>query len=368
LENDVDYHKSESSRWKSELEKTVASLKTAREDLLALERKHHALQLEKASWDATSSSRGHREETSGLLQLRDSIEMEHVQRTIDQLRRDLEEARMQATSSRDAIYKSSEEAAALKETVRQKEHDVVMLREQVIAMESAARKLDGSKVKSDELLQAEKSARERVERELTATRRQLADAQADLEAYMGTIKSKSADVFSDRRVSSVRASGQDRRGMGMGMGAGGYFDETESTIDSAEPFLVMSSPHRLPRRRDGEDGAEPEADRYHQDGRSSPPPAMPVGRLERAAAESISAVIMEELLRGGYVTSDRQRASQDAAVRASLRLVYSATRIVHEKGYAEGGGAVNGISPLQALGDKRVLAEMVAQAQVSSMQ
>lgn len=353
LENDVDYHKTESSRWKSELEKTVASLKGVREDLLALERKNHALELEKASWETTSGSRGLAAETSGLLQLRDSMEMEHSQRTIDQLRRDLEEARMRATSSRDAINKSNEENATLRESVRQKDQEVTSLRDQVHALESTARKADGGRAKTEELLDAERSARERVERELVSTRRQLADAQADLEAYMGTLNAKPSEVFHNKGQTNIAAStGYEQRGTGMG--AGGYFYETESTIDTAEPFL-LSSPRR-DRDRDRDRGDQ-HAGRSH-----SPPPAMPVGRLERAAAEAIAAVIMEEFVRGGYTTSDKQRISQEAAVRASLRLVYSASRISHEKGYGEGGA--DGISPLQALGDKRVLAEMVAQAQV----
>ena len=354
LEKDVKHLKAESDRWKSEAEKTVATLMSTRNDLMGLERRHHALELEKASWEVTLREGAHRSgEDRGVLQVRDDIELEHAQRTIDQLRQDLEDARMQATVSRDVIAKNGEEGAALRESIRQRDHELTMLREQVEAQIVAARKVEAAHRSSVEQLEAERKTRERVEQELDATRKQLVDAQSDLEAYVGAIKTVRSTTGRDRGGPVVQPAVHGTYTAANPVG--GYFEETESTIDTAEPFL-LSSPARRVNHHGGHSAQAEE--------RGSPKLAMPVGRLERAAVEAISAVVIEELEREGRVGSCWLSIAKEAATRASLRLVYSATRLLREKGLSDT-AYVDGISPLEALGDKRVLAEMVAQAQAS---
>ncbi|CAE7658782.1 unnamed protein product, partial [Symbiodinium microadriaticum] len=158
IERDVQYHVAESARWKSELEKTVSALKTARDDLMNLERRNHLLDMEKASWELKQSEAGGRAEGEGrdILKMRDDIESEHAQRTIDQLRRDLEDARRQATASRDVIAKSTEEGASFRESLRQKELQLASLQEQVESQRNVGSKLESLQKKSDEELQSER--------------------------------------------------------------------------------------------------------------------------------------------------------------------------------------------------------------------
>jgi hypothetical protein len=136
-------------------------------------------------------------------------------------------------------------------------------------------------------------------------------------------------------------------------GGGGYFDETESTIGSDDVAERRPNARQTYRNRITPADQQDQQSEVHQHGAYRRTP----GKLERAAAECIAAVIVEELsqIRSGGRGHGDDQSVREASARAALRLVQSATT------FSEGNEKV---LPLEAFGDRKVLAEWVASTQV----
>ncbi len=262
---------------------------------------------------------------------RHKLEMESALKTIDQLKQELETARMHATSSRDQAAKAGLDSAHLRDSLKYAEVELNTLKSRLSDVAEEKEELASRFSALEKDLKSERDTSNRLEQELKFCHKALSDSRADLESYINASNGKSVQAKlnkSERQVAHP---------------ASNYFDESESTIDSVH-----------------DDGYNPVI--YNGSRIASSQGLNKLGHLEKVAAESIASMIYEEV-KEGMSKSNSINGMKEASVKASLRILYTISD-VSDTGKDKNGIPDKRFASFASLGDRDTLAQIVAETQV----
>jgi len=251
----------EVERWRIEAETVKSTADRLRLELDAADDKYRMVDAERSSWE----SRAKRAERIKEADSGGDDDLQRANELVAQLRRDLEDARAQATSSREWISKTVTENSTLHETVRRQKRELDQMEAREEGARSALEMCEARLSKCSQELEREKDVRVKAEEKLRSY-----------------IQRSRDDVVRDENHVDAPFPGKPRTS------AGGYFDDTESTI--------FEESVNSPRRR---------ADGNHE--------------IERVASGGVAAVIAEEVK-----TAQQQGCDlKEACARAAQRLIHT---------------------------------------------